>query len=65
MTLEIKETKEKQILLQRIPGQPLGIQLTSSSAGATPVVAVKKVAVGSPAHASGKLWYTLYLQNSG
>lgn len=56
MTLEVMATKEKQILLQRVPGQPLGIQLTSAAAGAMPVVAVKKVALGSPAHSSGKLW---------
>lgn len=56
MTLEVMATKQKQILLERIPGQPLGIQLTSAGAGAMPVVIVKKVALGSPAHESGKLW---------
>lgn len=57
--LEVMVTKEKHILLHKIPGQPLGIQLTRAHAGAISVVTVKKIAVGSPAHTSGKLWYAL------
>lgn len=49
-------TKEKHITLEKIPGQPLGIQLTRSVVGAMPVVTVKKIATGSPAHNSGNLW---------
>lgn len=60
VTLEVMQNKctEKKMLLHKIPGQPLGIQLApaTQAAGAMPVVTVKKVALGSPAHTSGKLW---------
>ena len=61
MTLEIMVAameKTRQITLHKIPGQPLGIQLAShlQTAGAMPVVTIKKIALGSPAHNSGKLW---------
>lgn len=61
ITLEIMSKrvlmKQKEILIQKIPGKPLGIKLTSQATvqSAMPVVTIKKIALGSPAHASGAL----------
>lgn len=49
--------KQKDVLVKKIPGKPLGIKLTSQTTmqSALPVVTIKNIALGSPAHASGAL----------
>lgn len=60
----VQTEQKREVLLHKISGQPLGIKLAStdiltgnSSQLNTMAVFVENIAIGSPAHTSGKLRY--------
>lgn len=60
ITMEIERTAgaAKEVVLEKIPGQALGLQFAEaprSSESSAVAIIVKKIAVGSPAFISGEL----------
>lgn len=67
LTLEVATSyvpmeEKKEVLINKIPGQPLGIKLAStdilagnSSKRKSMAVVIESIATGSPAHATGSL----------
>lgn len=63
---QVLDQEEKEILLCKNQGQPLGVKLTAAEmptggSSTRHAIIIKNIALGSPAHTSGKLRYIIIL----